>query len=144
VGAGDAGRYVAYMKTERDILLAQWERGARTSDVALRLLFFSWYPHVEPLYLTGLDGRTPEGVIEEAFECIGGEEAWDAEALFVVAVMAEVAPWCFGDERRWRRVADNFWARLGGVIPAPEVFAGRGAYGEYFAHQARVQSRGAT
>lgn len=133
------------MKTERDNLLAQWLGGARTRDMALRLLFFTWYSCSEPPYLSGLDGAAvPEGFAEEVFRFVGGEGARDVEVLFVVAVMAEVAPWCLGDEHRWGRVAGDFRARLGGVVPGPEVFAGRGAYGEYFTHHARAHARGTT
>ena len=133
------------MKAEWDILLAQWLGGARAREGALHLLFLAWYSCSEPQYLSGLEGVTPpEGLIDDLFEFLGGEEAQDAEVLYVVAVMAEVAAWCLGDEQRWERIAKSFWSRLGGRVPAPGVFAGRGEYGEYFAHQARGQSGGAT
>lgn len=126
------------MKAEWGILLAEWLGGARTREVALRLLFLSWYSCSEPQYLSGLEGvDPPEVLIDDLFEFLGGEEAQDTEVLYVVAVMSEVAAWCLGNEQRWERVAKSFWSRLNGRVPAAKVFAGRGDYGEYFAHQAR-------
>jgi hypothetical protein len=133
------------MKAEWDILLAQWLDGARTREAALHLLFLSWYSCSEPPYLSGLEGVTRrEGLNDELFTFLGGEWSQDAEILFVVFVMAEVAWFCLGDGQRWEGLADRLRVRLGGLIPAPEVFTGRGAYGEYFAHQARASARGAT
>ena len=136
---------MAYVKEEWDILLAQWLDGARSREAALRLMFLSWYSCIEPPHLTGLEGVVPpEGLVDELFEFLGGEESHDAEFLFVVAVMAEVASWCLGDEQRWEGIAESFRARLGGDVPKPEGFLDRGEYGECFAHQARAQSNGAT
>ena len=133
------------MKAEWNILLSQWQDGARSREAALRLLFLSWYSCSEPTILSGLDGVEPhKEFIDEVFEFLGGENADDVEILFVVAVMAEVAAWCLGDEHRWERVAINFRSRLNGSVPAPDIFAERGTYGEYFAHHARVQSNAAT
>jgi len=132
------------MKAEWDTLLAQWVGGDRSREVASRLLFLSWYACMEPPHLTGHeDDVAPKGLVDELFEFLGGEGSLDVEFLFVVAVMAEVAPWCLGDELRWEAVAERFRARLGGNVPNPEVFSGRGGYGEYFAHQALAQSGGA-
>jgi hypothetical protein len=133
------------VRAEWDTLLAQWLEGARTREAALRLLFLAWYSCSEPQYLSGLEGaEPPEGLVDELFEFLGGEEAQDTEVLYTVAVMAEVAAWCLGEENHWEGVARSFWSRLGGRKPAAEVFAGRGEYGEYFAHHARNESRGAT
>ncbi|HEV2801555.1 MAG TPA: hypothetical protein VGW12_13700 [Pyrinomonadaceae bacterium] len=128
------------MKAEWDILSAQWLDGVRARETALRLLFLAWYTCSEPVHLTGLDeAALPEGLIEELFEFLGGEATQDAEFLFVVAVMADVAPWCLGsNERRWEAIGERFWARLGGAVPGAETFLGRGEYGEYFAMQARA------
>lgn len=136
---------MAYVKAEWDTLLAQWLGGDRSREAALRLLFLSWYSCMEPPHLTGLENDVaPEGLVDELFEFLGGEDSRDAEFLFVVAVMAEVAPWCLGDEPHWEALAERFKARLGDNVPTPEVFSGRGGYGEYFAHQALAQSGGAT
>ena len=122
--------------------MAGWRsvaRGSVASSVPLLVLVF------EPTNLSGLAGVEPQKkFIDEVFEFLGGENANDVEILFVVAVMAEVAAGCLGDEHRWERVAINFRSRLNGSVPAPDIFAERGAYGEYFAHQAHVQSGGAT
>lgn len=129
------------MKAEWDTLLTQWLNGLQTREGALQLLFLSWYSCSEPPYLSGLEGITPQvGLIDELFKFLGGEETQDVEVLFVIAVMGEVAGWCLGDDDHWRTTADIFRSRLDGKVPAPKLFAGRGAYGDYFAHQARIQS----
>jgi hypothetical protein len=136
---------VAYVKAEWDTLLSRWLGGDRSREAALRLLFLSWYSCIEPPHLTGLeDNVAPKGLVDELFEFLGGEGSRDMEFLFVMAVMAEVAPWCLGDEQHWEVIAERFRARLGGNVPNPEVFFGRGGYGEYFTHQALAQSGGAT
>ena len=133
------------MKAEWDTLLAGWLAGDRTREAALRLMFLCWYSCIEPPHLTGLEGViAPEGLRDELFDFLGGEDAADAEFLFVVSVMAAVAPWCLGAARRWDAVADNFRARLAGNVPSPGAFFGRGGYGEYFAGQALASSCGAT
>lgn len=119
-------------------------RGSADARGGSGLLFLAWYACSEPQYLSGLEGvAPPEGLIDDLFEFLGGEDAQDAEVLFVVAVMSDVAASCLGDEQRWDRIAASFRSRLDGRIPTPEVFAGRGQYGEYFSHQARISSLGA-
>ena len=57
--------------------------------------------------------------------------------------MATITPWVFGDEDVWEAAAGVMMARSRELEPArisPEVFEGRGDYGEYFAHQSRVHS----
>ena len=126
------------MRAEWDSLLAEWLNGSQTREGALRLLFLSWYSCSEPHYLSGLEGVEPEeGLVDELFEFLGGEETQDVEVLFIIAVMGEVAAWCLGEGDRWRRTANSFWSRLDGRVPDQELFAGRGAYGEYFAHHIR-------
>jgi len=133
------------VKAEWDILLSQWQDGTQSRETALRLLFLSWYSCSEPTYLSGLDEvQPPKDFVDELFEFVGGQEADDIEVLFVVAVMAEVAAWCLGDEHHWERVAGIFRSRLNGRVPALNIFAGRSTYGEYFEHHARGQSSGAT
>jgi hypothetical protein len=133
------------MKAEWDTLSTQWLSGDRTREAALHLLFLSWYSCIEPPHLTGLeDDVAPQGLVDELFEFLGGEDSRDVEFMFVVAIMAEVAPWCLGDVLHWEAVAERFRARLGDNVLRPEVFSGRGGYGEYFAHQALTQSGGAT
>jgi hypothetical protein len=130
------------MKSEWDLLSAQWMDGPQTREAALRLLFLSWYACSEPLHLSGLEEvDLQESLIDELFKFLGGEGAEDEEILFVIAVMSEVAPWCLGDNERWSKIAKIFKAKLDRKIPAPELFTGRGSYGEYFEYQAQTQSQ---
>ena len=106
------------------ITVAGWRSfaGSGPASTVPLLVFVS-----EPTYLSGLDEvEVQKDFVEELFKFLGGEEAWDIEVLFVVAVMAEVAAWCLGNEHRWEMVAGIFRSRLNGGIPAPEMFAGRG------------------
>ena len=64
----------------------------------------------------------------------------DAEMLYVVGLMALLAPYLLGDEATWTSRSELYRAarlRLPETL-APSVFEGRGAYGEYFAGQSSV------
>ena len=119
-----------------DMLLARWAAGERDRETALRLLYLSWYANCEPPFLTGLPTeRDTASICSEAFAALGGTDTSDPEVCFVVGLMAELFPWCLGDEAYWVEVGHLLTHRavklqLGG--PSPSVFAGRGAYGEYF------------
>ena len=70
-----------------------------------------------------------------------GMETTDAEALYVVGLMAHLAPWLVGHKDEWTNRSKAYRARYRQLLPegiAREVFAGRGAYGHYFGGQAAV------
>jgi len=127
-------------KDEYADLLSRWNSGERGREIGLRLLFLAWYCLAEPAFLTGLpdDGSSLE-VVREVFDWLGGEETEDPELQAVVAVMARVAADALGDADEWTRVGRAFEVRA----PALDTFdfSGRGAYGEYFAHQAGAARR---
>ena len=66
----------------------------------------------------------------------------DAEVLYVVGLMALLAPYLLGgDEKTWEVRSRKFRARYRTLVPEgldPSIFEGRGAYGDYFAGQAQV------
>ncbi len=120
-----------------DAFVARWKEGALDRETALRLLFLIWYGAAEPPYFTGLKdlNRTR---ITELFHSLGGEFSTDAEVLFVVAVMCQVAPWGLGEEPYWKGVGELFRVRLRERPQAGlsrKTFARRGAYGHYFANR---------
>jgi hypothetical protein len=71
----------------------------------------------------------------------GGTTTTDAEALYVVGLMAHLAPWLLGREDEWTARSEAYRSRYRQLLPNgidPDVFNGRGAYGDYFRGQARV------
>jgi len=60
----------------------------------------------------------------------------------VIGLMAMLAPYLVGDtEVAWEARAKTFQTRYRQLLPEgldPEVFRGRGAYGDYFAGQVAV------
>jgi hypothetical protein len=123
-----------------DALVSRWKEGAWDRETALRLLFLIWYGAAELPYFTGLKdvNRTR---INELFQRLGGEFSTDPEVLFVVAAMCQTAPWALGDETYWSGVNELFRLRLrerpqSGL--SKQTFAGRGAYGHYFASRWEV------
>ncbi len=122
-----------------------WAAGDRDRERALYLLYLAWWHWAEPDFLTGLS-HDPDAVAQwhEIFEHFGGEMSSDAELLYVAAIMAEITPWAFGNEKVWKETADTMRDRSLVLKPdgfCPEEFGGRGNYGDYFAHQSRVSRK---
>ena len=122
-----------------DMLLERWAAGERDRETALRLLFLSWYSNCEPPFLTGLPtGQDTAKLCSETFSALGGASTADPEVCFVVGLMAELFPWCLGEEAQWIEVGRLLASRAAQLQPggpSPTTFsAGRGAYGEYFSH----------
>lgn len=128
------------------MLQERWKSGNRDRETALRLLFLSWYSCSEPTWLTGLpDDQNTSIIFTDTFAALGGEQSSDAEVCFTVGLMAELFPWCIGDETHWLAVGAKLSSRARELSPQgflPTLFAGRGAYGEYFAHMVASQKAG--
>lgn len=120
-------------------LKAGWHVGSREREDALHLLYLAWMHWADPPFVTGME-EDPEAIklwlaISSYF---GGENSEDAEFLHVAGLMAGITPEELGDG--WTSRADRMTARSLQLKPddfPPEIFEGRGLYGEYFAHQAR-------
>jgi hypothetical protein len=127
----------------RDALASRWNSGLRDRETALRLAFMEWYSCSEPEFLTGLhdnyngaDG-SGQSYFPEIFAHLSSPEHEDDEVRFVFGWMAKAFPWCCGDTvGNWEREGKSLWDqwRQGGSDPQASAFAGRGAYGQYFAH----------
>lgn len=118
-------------------LHARWEAGQRDCETCLRLLFLAWYTCAEPTWLTGLpEEGTMSPLFQSVFAHLDENCPDDAEFLFVAGYMAALWPWCCGDESQWEKTGRDCLARFRkkGEPLLPEVFADRGAYGEYFTH----------
>ena len=140
---GEAGEPTLGQALEHAI--AEWRAGNRDRELRLHLLFLSWYCNIEPPYLTGLDETiVPSSALPKLFEDVYDTFADgimdDVECLYVVGLMAELSPWLLGGEiGTWESRSAEFRKRYRLLRPAglePAYFKGRGAYGEYFAHQA--------
>jgi hypothetical protein len=120
----------------------RWNAGNRDREQALHLLFFAWMHHADPPFVTGMsdDPRAME-LWHDVFAHFGGENSPDPEFLHVAGLMASMFPWLFGDESAWQAIGERMKQRSLRLRPEgfpPDLFVGRGRFGDYFAHQARV------
>jgi hypothetical protein len=130
-----------------ELLRDQWRSGDRDRELGLHLMFLAWYLLIEPPFLTGLDTAQVEdgelaGVFNDVHAVLLSTGTTDAEALYVVGLMAQLAPWLLGPVHEWTSRSEAYRSRYRQLLPNgidPKVFAGRGAYGDYFGGQARVK-----
>jgi hypothetical protein len=133
-----------------------WRAGHRDRELALHVAFLAWYLLIEPPHLTGLDeATTPASALLEtfheahAFLLPRGTDTDDAEALFVIGLPAHMFAWIFAApgsdladaDREWTARAVEYRRRYRELRPNgldAATFAGRGAYGDYFAGHGRV------
>jgi hypothetical protein len=129
-------------------LLEHWRRGEQGREAALHLLFLAWDQLMEPPHLTGRGAATTDEELREVFDAAhavalpDGDRSTDIEALYVVGLVAHLAPWLLGPNDEWQARSDAYRRRyrevLGGGI-TPDVFREAcGSYAEYFRGQAAV------
>jgi hypothetical protein len=139
-----------------EILKQEWDNGNRDRELALHLMFLAWYGLCEPAYLTGFE--TKEGstymlkdgvsnrlqmIFQQVHDYFEPEIRKDFEMLFVVGLMAELFPYLLGNSDEWERRSVEYRKYYRELKPegiSPEIFANRGAYGEYFYRQAKVEN----
>lgn len=130
------------MKEDYTQLRDGWLAGDSDREHALHLLFLAWMHWADPPFVTGMP--YDPGAVElwhKIFGHFGGEGSADAEFLHVAGLMAHLFPWVLGDEQAWKEAAERMRVRSLQLRPEgfpPELFEGRGDFGDYFAHQARV------
>ena len=122
--------------------------GNRNRELRLHVLFLCWYCAVEPPFLTGLQRvdlpvDAIAATVSRRLRHVQGRCVLDdAGSLFIVGLMAQLAPWALGeDASTWNSRSATFRARYRKLLPgglSPTAFAGRGASGEYFAGQVTV------
>ena len=130
------------------LLLDQWKSGERDRELALHLMFLAWYLIIEPPHLTGADHTLASSdelaaMFNEVHDWLlpAGAESDDVEALYTAGLPAHMFAWALGDDSLWEARSRSYRARYRLLAPDgidPAMFDGRGAYGEYFAGQARV------
>jgi len=125
----------------------EWRSGNRDRELRLHLLFLCWYCNLEPTHLTGYEESVwPSGALptlfQEVFATFSDGILDDTECLFVVGLMAQLSPWILGEDvSTWEKKSAAFRERYRSLAPEglPAThFAGRGAYGDYFAEQVVV------
>lgn len=127
------------------MLTARWQAGRSDLETGLRLMFLAWYACAEPTDLTGLPADEDTSVVfREVFARFGGTASTEPELLHAVALMCDMCPWCCdatGADAAWSKVGVQCSKQARRLKPEgypPEHFNGRGAYGDYFAHMARL------
>ena len=119
-----------------------WLVGDRDRENSLHLLFLAWMHWADPPFVTGLSDDPDAPILwHEVFAHFRGEGSSDAEFLHVAGLMAHLFPWVLGDELAWMAAAERMKTRslqLRTEGFTPELFEGRGDFGDYFAHQARA------
>ena len=131
------------MEDDYQRLKEGWREGERDRELILELMFLAWWHWAEPPFLTNFSDD-PEVVTlwRELFAYSEGEESNDAEFLFVAGTMAHIFAYALGDETEWKARGLRMIRRAMSLQPTAlplSTFDGRGKYGEYFAHQLRVQ-----
>lgn len=140
---GEPTLYAAYK-----ILKQSWDDGDRDREVGLHLLFLSWYGIVEPQHITGFPESVDvmdlglQTVFSEIHDYYASEIHRDPEMLYVVGLIAHVHGFMFTDPEKWEIIANDYRWRYRTFYPDgidPKIFVGRGAYGDYFSAQAKVE-----
>lgn len=122
------------------LLLNYWRSGSRDRDIGIHLLFLSWYLMREPGQKTGLreedqTHKELQSTFVEVRSRFAKPLAEDAEFLFVVGVMAQLAPQLLGDPKFWTELSEDYLARYGLLCPqgiSGDTFDESNAYGNYF------------
>lgn len=130
------------------LALDEWRSENRDRELRLHLLFLAWYCNIEPSHLTGLDKTSiattelPD-IFQDVYAAFSDGITDDAEALYVVGLMAHLSPWLLGEDvPTWETRSKEFQVLYQKLLPDgidPDRFKERGAYGDYFAGQAAVE-----
>jgi hypothetical protein len=125
------------------LLKERWDAGRHDLETGLQLMFLAWYSCAEPPCFTGLPTEEETArLFRDIFGTFGGIKCAEPELLYVVWLMSRLFPWCCGDEGQWLVLAAECKKEARRLKPEgyrPEYFEGRGAYGDYFAHMARLR-----
>jgi len=129
------------------ILKDEWLNGNRERELALHLMFLSWYGLVEPGHLTGFSESDElrgelNRTLTEVHDYFEPEVYQDAEMLYVVGLAAHLFWFMFDDPSTWEKRAIEYHRIYRALAPNgidPALFNNRGAFGEYYAGQAAVE-----
>jgi hypothetical protein len=125
------------------ILKAEWDNGKRDRELGLHLMFIAWYGIIEPSHITGFTEAPSEkhelnDVLFDVHEFLKDKIDSDAEILFAFGLMARMFWYMLEHDKYWEQIGNDYQKRYRQLLPEGldrAVFAGRGAYGEYYAGQ---------
>lgn len=128
------------------ILKREWDSGNRDRELGLHLLFLAWYGLVEPEQYTGFteieeEKRELRQMFTDVHAYFEPQIHEDAEMLYTVGLAAQMFWYMFDDAPLWEERAESYRRIFRALLPDgidPEIFSGRGAYGEYYAGHAAV------
>lgn len=129
-------------------LKVHWDTGNRDREVILHLLFLAWYGLEEPQHITGFENLDIISVelqqtFTTVFRYVQPAINNDVEMLYIIGLMAYLFPYLLTPDINWETISEQYRQRYRVLEPngiRPEAFRNRGAYGEYFEHQASVKS----
>jgi hypothetical protein len=136
------------LATAFEILRNGWlADGMRNRETALHLFFLSWYGIIEPRHITGFPDDTAthqklQATLEEMHSYFEPQLNDDPEVLYVVGLPAHMFWFMFENAKVWQLRAARYRARYRELVPkglSPDVFTGRGAFGDYYARQVAVE-----
>ena len=130
-----------------EILKEQWGSGDYDREVGLHLMFLAWYGLIEPGHLTGFSQTEDERqelnrVLNEVHDHFNLQIYQDVEMLYVFGLMAHMFWFMFDDNSIWEKRSIEYRQRYRALAPNginPEIFRNRGAYGAYYAGQAKIE-----
>lgn len=138
-----------------EILKEQWDNGDRDRELGLHLLFLAWFGSFEPRHITGFSKPWHERMREllpvfaEVHAHFEPEIYQDVEMLYVVGLIANMY-WHMLDAdindietaKRWEKLSVKYHEQYRALAPNgidPAIFLNRGAYGDFFEGQAKVE-----
>ncbi len=135
-----------------EILKEQWDNGDRDRDLGLHLMFLAWFGAFEPDYITGFSKSWEENMKEllpvfaEIHAYFEAEIHKDVEMLYVVGLIANMYWFMLDDDveiaKVWEERGKKYHEQYRAIAPNgidPSIFVNRGAYGDYFEGQAKVE-----
>lgn len=129
------------------ILKKRWQNGDRDRELGLHLMFLAWYGLIEPGHLTGFtESEELTRELNQTFSAVHDhfepQIYRDAEMLYVFGLAAYMFWYMFDDADKWKKRATDYQKQYRAIRPNgidPEIFHGRGAYGEYYAEQSEIE-----
>lgn len=135
-----------------EILKEQWRNGDRDRELGLHLIFLTWYATSEPEYITGFSNSWEERrkemlpLFAEVHAYFEPEIYKDVEMLYVVGLIAYMDWFMLDDDidvaKMWEERSKIYRKQYRALAPDgidPLIFLNRGAYGDFFTGQAKVE-----
>jgi hypothetical protein len=136
-----------------EILKEQWDKGNRDRELGLHLLFLAWFGTFEPEHITGFSKPWQElrqellPVFAEVYAYFEPEIHKDVEMLYVVGLIVSMYWFMLDDDvetaKIWEERGKKYHKQYRSLAPNgidSSIFLNRGAYGDYFAMQAKVEN----